>query len=66
MLVEDSITLPVQINGKKRGEISVPVGLENSAVEEVVLSEHFVQNALSGKEPRKIVVVPGRIVNVVI
>ena len=66
MLVEDSITLPVQINGKKRGEITVPVGMENQGVEEVVLLEHFVQNALSGKEPRKIVVVPGRIVNVVI
>lgn len=66
MLVEDSITLPVQINGKKRGEVTVPVGLEIQGVEEAVLAEHFVLNALSGKEPRKIVVVPGRIVNVVI
>ncbi|MEP0943946.1 MAG: leucine--tRNA ligase [Rhizobiaceae bacterium] len=66
MLVESAITLPVQINGKKRGEISVPVDLDKQGVEEAVLSEHFVQSALSGKEPRKVVVVPGRIVNVVI
>ncbi|MEP1207087.1 MAG: leucine--tRNA ligase [Rhizobiaceae bacterium] len=66
MLVEDSITLPVQINGKKRGEITVPVNMEKQGVEEAVLQERFVQNALSDKEPRKIVVVPGRIVNVVI
>ena len=66
LLVESAITLPVQINGKKRGEISVPVDLDKAGVEEVVLLETFVQNALSGKEPKKVVVVPGRIVNVVI
>ncbi|NKB51573.1 MAG: leucine--tRNA ligase [Rhizobiaceae bacterium] len=66
MLVEDAITLPVQINGKKRGEITVPLDLDKQGVEEAVLLEHFVQNALSGKRPKKVVVVPGRIVNVVV
>ncbi len=66
MLVEESITLPVQINGKKRGEITVPQELDKQGVEDIVLLEHFVQNALSGKTPKKIVVVPGRIVNVVV
>lgn len=66
MLIESNITLPVQINGKKRGEISVAVDLDKQGVEAAVLSEAFVQSALSGKEPKKVVVVPGRIVNVVI
>ena len=66
LLVESNIILPVQINGKRKGEISVPVELDKSGVEKVVLMESFVRSALSGKEPKKIVVVPGRIVNVVI
>ncbi|MGI9364868.1 MAG: leucine--tRNA ligase [Rhizobiaceae bacterium] len=66
LLVESEITLPVQINGKKRGEISVPVDLDKEGVEDAVLQQAFVQSALSGKQPRKVVVVPGRIVNVVI
>ena len=66
MLVESYITLPVQINGKKRGKISVAKDLDKQGVEDAVLSEHFVQSALSGKEPKKLVIVPGRIVNVVI
>jgi leucyl-tRNA synthetase len=66
MLMESTITLPIQINGKKRGEISVPVDMDRSEVEKTVLLENFVQSALSGKQPKKVVVVPGRIVNVVI
>ncbi|MCJ8310592.1 MAG: leucine--tRNA ligase [Rhizobiaceae bacterium] len=66
MLVEANIVLPVQINGKKRGEVSVAADLDKQGVEAAVLSEAFVQSALSGKEPKKVVVVPGRIVNVVI
>jgi len=66
LLVESNIILPVQINGKRKGEVSVPVELDKSGVEKVVLMESFVRSALSGKEPKKIVVVPGRIVNVVI
>ncbi|MFD0916724.1 leucine--tRNA ligase [Pseudahrensia aquimaris] len=66
MLVEDEITLPVQINGKRKGEISVPVDADKNWVENHVLAQDFVQKALSGKEPKKLVVVPGRIVNVVI
>ena len=66
LLVEDEISMPVQINGKKRGEISVPRDWDKEKIENHVLAQDFVQKALSDKELRKLVVVPGRIVNVVI
>ena len=66
MLEESSITLPVQINGKKRGEVTVPADMNKDDVETFVLDQEFVQSALSGKSPKKLIVVPGRIVNVVI
>ncbi len=65
MLVEDMITLPVQINGKKRADVTVAKDADNKAVEEATLALEAVQKALEGKQPRKIIVVPGRIVNVV-
>jgi leucyl-tRNA synthetase len=66
LLVETSITLPIQINGKRRGEISVPADAAREAVEEMVLRDETVVRALNGGAPRKLIVVPGRIVNVVI
>ena len=66
LLQESTVTLPVQINGKKRGEIIVAIDLGKEDIEKAVLAEPFVEALLSGKEPKKMVVVPGRIVNVVI
>jgi leucyl-tRNA synthetase len=66
LLVEDTITLPVQINGKKRGDVTVPRDAEASEVEKAVLALDAVQQALPGKAPKRIVVVPQRIVNVVV
>ncbi len=66
LLEERSITLPVQINGKKRGEVVVPADMDKAGVETFVLEQEFVQSALSGKSPKKLIVVPGRIVNVVL
>ena len=65
MLVEDEITLPVQINGKKRADVTVPATATAAEVEAAVLSLEAVVKALDGKTPRKIIVVPQRIVNVV-
>ncbi|WP_417667830.1 leucine--tRNA ligase [Roseibium sp.] len=65
LLVEDTITLPVQINGKKRGDITVARDASKEAVEAATLELDFVQRALDGKPPRKLIVVPQRIVNVV-
>ncbi|MDR9428990.1 MAG: leucine--tRNA ligase [Salibaculum sp.] len=66
LLVEDTVTMPIQINGKRRAEIEVPKDLPKEEVEKRALAEDAVQRALDGGQPRKLIVVPGRIVNVVI
>ena len=66
LLVEDEITLPVQVNGKKRADVTVPRNAEAKAVEAATLALDAVQRALEGRAPRKVIVVPGRIVNVVV
>ncbi len=66
MLVDDTVTLPIQINGKRRAEISVPRDMEKAEVEKLALANHAVVRSLDGAQPKKIIVVPGRIVNVVI
>lgn len=65
LLRDDSISLPVQINGKKRADVTVPADADTVAVEAVVRGNEAVIRALDGRDIRKIIVVPGRIVNVV-
>jgi leucyl-tRNA synthetase len=65
LLVESTITLPVQINGKKRAEVTVARNATNSVIEAAVLALDAVKRALDGKPPKKVIVVPQRIVNVV-
>jgi leucyl-tRNA synthetase len=65
LLVENTITLPVQINGKKRADVTVPRDAGNSDIEAAVLTLDAVKKALDGKAPKKVIVVPQRIVNVV-
>ncbi|GAA6209279.1 leucine--tRNA ligase [Cognatishimia sp. WU-CL00825] len=66
MLVEASVTLPIQINGKRRAEISVPADMSKQEVEKLVLANEAVVRVLDGAQPKKLIVVPGRIVNVVV
>ena len=66
LLVEDMITLPVQVNGKKRGELTIPADASQADVERATLALDAVRRALEGQIPKKIVVVPKRIVNVVV
>ena len=66
MLVDDTIIMPIQINGKRRAEISVPKDMAKEEVEKLVLSLDAVKRALDGNAPKKLIVVPGRIVNVVV
>ena len=66
LLVEDTVTLPVQINGKKRAEVTVARDATNAEIEAAVLALDAVQRALDGKRPKKVIVVPQRIVNVVV
>jgi leucyl-tRNA synthetase len=65
LLVEDTVTLVVQVNGKKRGEVTVARGAQNTEIEAAVLDLDTVKLALGGKAVRKMIVVPMRIVNVV-
>ena len=65
LLVEDSITLPVQVNGKKRADVTVPRDAGNPDIEAAVLALDAVKRALEGKPPKKVIIVPQRIVNVV-
>jgi len=65
LLVEDTLTLPVQINGKKRADVTVPRGAANAEIEAAVLALDAVKRVLDGKAPKKVIVVPQRIVNVV-
>ena len=66
MLVDDTVTLPIQINGKRRDEIVVDRNMSKEEVEKLVLANKAVQKALAGAAPKKLIVVPGRIVNVVV
>ncbi|MFQ8430074.1 leucine--tRNA ligase [Amaricoccus sp. W119] len=66
LLVEASVTLPVQVNGKRRAEIVVPSGTDKATIEAIVLADSAVQRALNGATPKKLIVVPDRIVNVVL
>jgi leucyl-tRNA synthetase len=65
MLVDDTIELPVQVNGKVRSRVVVAAGADDDAVRSVALADAKVQAALGGAAPKKIIVVPGRMVNIV-
>ncbi len=65
LLEEATIVLPVQVNGKRRAEIRVPADADAKTVEALALAEDNVKRFLGGGGPRKVIVVPGRIVNVV-
>jgi leucyl-tRNA synthetase len=65
LLIEDTMTLPVQVNGKKRGEVTVARNAQDSEIEAAVLALDAVKQALGGKPCRKVIIVPQRIVNVV-
>jgi leucyl-tRNA synthetase len=65
LLIEDTITLPVQVNGKKRADVTIARDAGNADIEASVLALDAIKRALDGKTPRKVIIVPQRIVNVV-
>ncbi len=65
LVVDNDVVYPIQINGKKRGDLTIAREADQGEVEQAVLGLDFVQKALDGKQPRKVIVVPQRIVNVV-
>ena len=66
MLVAETITIAVQVNGKRRGEVLVPAEADDDAVCAAALGNENVQRHLEGRTPRKVIVVKGRLVNIVI
>ncbi|MDX5358389.1 MAG: leucine--tRNA ligase [Rhodobacterales bacterium] len=66
LLVDDTVVLPVQINGKRRAEISVPKDMPAAEVEKIALANEDVIRFMAGQPIKKLIVVPGRIVNVVV
>ena len=65
LLKTDTVTIAVQVNGKRRGEVVVARDADNKTVEAAALAEEGVKRALDGTIPKKVIVVPGRIVNIV-
>ncbi|MDQ7249091.1 leucine--tRNA ligase [Dongia sedimenti] len=66
LIVDDQATVAVQVNGKLRATISLPRDCDKAAAESAALADPAVQRVLEGKAPKKIVVVPNRIVNIVV
>jgi leucyl-tRNA synthetase len=65
LLVEETITLPVQVNGKKRADVTVPRDAGNPEIEAAVLALEPVRRELGNRAPKRVIIVPQRIVNVV-
>jgi leucyl-tRNA synthetase len=65
-LVEESVELPVQVNGKVRGHITVSPDADTRALEAAALADEKVAAFLTGATPKKVIVVPGRLVNLVV
>ena len=65
-LVQDELELVLQVNGKLRGAIRVKVGADRTAIEAVALAAPEAQKFMEGRPPKKVVVVPGRLVNIVV
>jgi len=65
-LVEDTIEYPVMVNGKMRAKVQMAADLKNDQIQEIALAHENVQKWLEGKQPKKVIVVPKKIVNVVV
>ncbi len=65
-LVAESIEYPIQLNGKVRSRVTVPADADDAAVRAAALADLKIGAALDGREPRTVIVVPGRLVNVVV
>ena len=66
LAVNDTVTLPIQINGKRRAELVIDRNADNATVEAAAMALEAVQRALEGRAPKKVIVVPQRIINVVV
>ncbi len=65
-LVQDTVEIVVQVNGKLRSRITIPVGADEAAVREAALADEQVRKFVAGKPVGKVIVVPGKLVNIVV
>jgi leucyl-tRNA synthetase len=63
---EEKITIAIQINGKVRQRITVPADMSQEDAKQIALTDEAVRHYLEGNEPRKIIVVPGKLINIVL
>ena len=65
MLQEDEIEIPVQVNGKLRSKVRVPAGADHEQIQEIALADERTRTSMAGKPVKKVIIVPGRMVNIV-
>jgi leucyl-tRNA synthetase len=65
LLIDDTVEIPIQIDGKVRSRVTVPTGADAATCEAAALADERVVAALGGAAPRKVIVVPGRMINIV-
>jgi leucyl-tRNA synthetase len=65
-LVENSFEYPVSFNGKMRFKKELPLGISNEEIEKAALADPAAQKWTEGKAPRKVIIVPGKIINIVL
>ena len=66
LVVDETINVVVQVMGKKRDVLQVPAGADRATLEQLALASDNARRFMDGKEPRKVIVVPGRLVNIVV
>ncbi|NKZ98611.1 hypothetical protein GTA26_24610, partial [Rhodococcus hoagii] len=65
-LVEDTVEYPIQVNGKVRSRINVAADAAREDIEKIALADEKIVALLDGNDPRKVIVVPGKMVNIVL
>ena len=66
MLVDDQVEVPVQVNGKVRAKIMLPAKADKAQAEAAALADERVRELLNGQTPKKVIVVPGKMINFVV
>jgi leucyl-tRNA synthetase len=66
LCVDELIPIVIQVNGKKRDELQVPKDADNATLEQLALESERASRFLEGREPKRVIVVPGRLVNIVV
>ena len=64
-LVQESVELVIQVKGKVRGKLQVPANADKQALEQLALASEVAEKWLEGAPPRRVIVVPGKLVNLV-